>query len=142
MGDFELLDLLHSAGTRMKQDLNERLTSHPGELGRNREEVIRQFLRYYLPRRFEISHGFAFDSAGGISKELDLIVADAHPRPDSKPPGAFDFFRVNRLSRWGRSGPHCRVESSLRRCSLTWSLPSPSTAQPAGELLIQFHANR
>ncbi|HEY2857045.1 MAG TPA: DUF6602 domain-containing protein [Terracidiphilus sp.] len=92
MSEFELLDQLHNAGTRMEEDLKERLTSHPGELGRNREEVIRQFLRHYLPRRFEISHGFAFDSAGGISKELDVIVADAQCSPRFETAGGVRYF--------------------------------------------------
>ena len=61
----------------MRADLDERLVPHPGELGTGREEIIRQFLRAYLPKRFEISTGFAFDASGAVSQQLDIIIADS-----------------------------------------------------------------
>jgi hypothetical protein len=68
--------LLSAAGRRMSADLEEQLLSHPGELGTDREEVIRAFLRSYLPKRFEVSTGFVFDSNGGLSGQMDIIIAD------------------------------------------------------------------
>ena len=61
----------------MRADLAERLINHPGQLGGGREEILRRFLRDYLPKRFEVSSGFVFDSGGKISRQLDVIVADA-----------------------------------------------------------------
>jgi hypothetical protein len=61
----------------MRDDLAERLVNHPGELGCSREEILRQFLRAYLPRRFDVSTGFAIDSKGAISEQLDVIIADS-----------------------------------------------------------------
>jgi hypothetical protein len=72
MEPFSLGRLLAATGQRMRADLAERLIAHPGELGAHREEIIRQFLRAYLPKRFEVSSGFAFDSAGHISQQLDV----------------------------------------------------------------------
>lgn len=34
------------------------------------------FLRSFLPNRYEVSKGFVFDSAGGVSEQIDLIVFD------------------------------------------------------------------
>lgn len=92
MKDFSVQDLLQASGTRMKQDLQERLTSHPAELGRGREEVIRSFLRSYLPKRFEVSHGFAFDATGRTSEQLDIVIADSQICPHFEAPGGIRFF--------------------------------------------------
>ena len=75
--DFRLDALLAAAASRMKLDLAHRLIAHPGELGTDREEVVRSFLRAYLPKRFEISTGFVFDASGLVSKQIDVIIADS-----------------------------------------------------------------
>ena len=77
MGKVSLAELLKSSGSRMRVDLAERLVAHPGELGTGREEIIRRFLRAYLPKRFEVSTGFAFDSKGDVSQQSDIIIANA-----------------------------------------------------------------
>lgn len=61
----------------MRRVLRERLITHPGELGSSREEVVREFLRSYLPRKFEIGAGFAFDAQGNLSRQLDVVISDA-----------------------------------------------------------------
>jgi hypothetical protein len=75
VSSFVLRDFLAEAGETMVTDLRRRFTTHPGELGRDREEVFRRFLEAYLPRRFDVSNGFAFDASGAVSKQLDVIVA-------------------------------------------------------------------
>lgn len=77
MPSFQLDKLLASAADRMKVDLRERLIAHPGELGTDREEVVRTFLRAYLPKRFEVSTGFVFDASGVVSKQIDVIISDS-----------------------------------------------------------------
>lgn len=75
--DFILGELLSSASDRMTSDLKDRLIKHPGELGTDREEIVRSFLRAYLPKRFEISDGFVFDANGVVSEQIDLVIADS-----------------------------------------------------------------
>lgn len=77
MTGFRLDSLLASAAERMKADLKERLIAHPGELGTDREEIVRSFLRAYLPKRFDVSTGFIFDADGEMSKQIDIIIADS-----------------------------------------------------------------
>src|SRR5690349_19330992 len=84
---FELAELLALAQARMSTDLEAMLIKHPGELGISREEVIRQFLRAYLPKRFEISSGFVFDCTGRRSKQIDIIIADSLVSPRFDLPG-------------------------------------------------------
>jgi hypothetical protein len=92
MNNFSLLRLLQASGKRMKEELRERLTPHPGELGSNREEIIRDFRRRYLPRRFEVSNGFAFDASGRVSKQLDIVIVDSQVCPRFETAGGIRFF--------------------------------------------------
>lgn len=92
MADFTLSELLKSAGQRMRLDLGERLVAHPGELGTGREEIVRQFLRAYLPKRFDVATGFAFDSKGNVSRQLDIIIANALVCPRFETAGGKRFY--------------------------------------------------
>ncbi len=94
MNKFSLVDLLKSSGSRMRADLSERLVSHPGEIGTGREEIIRQFLRAYLPKRFEVSTGFAFDAKGNVSQQLDVIIANSLVCPRFETVGGNRFYPV------------------------------------------------
>lgn len=74
---FNVPELLMSVAAQMRAALRESLIPHPGELGTGREEVIRGFLRKYLPQRFGVSTGFVFDFSGKVSKQIDVIIYDA-----------------------------------------------------------------
>lgn len=49
---------------------------HPGEQGRQREDVVREFLRDLLPRRFEVGTGEIAASTGAVSPQMDVIIYD------------------------------------------------------------------
>ena len=104
---FTLESLLDASGKRMREDLAERLVSHPGAAGVNREEIIRQFLRKYLPKRFEVSHGFAFDANGSVSRQLDVIISNALISPHFETAGGVRFFPCESIVAVGQ------VKSSL-----------------------------
>jgi hypothetical protein len=91
-GGFTLEKLLNQAAHRMRTDLKERLISHGGELGTSREEIVRDFLRSYLPTKFDISTGFAFDSTGALSQQLDIVIADGLSCPRFENAGKKRFF--------------------------------------------------
>lgn len=78
MANQTLRELLAGAGERMASSLREQLVPHRGEQGMAREEIIRKFLRAYLPKRFEVSSGFIFDAEGNLSGQTDIIIADAY----------------------------------------------------------------
>lgn len=50
---------------------------HPTGTGDAREDIVRQYLQDVLHRRFSIDRGKIFDSAGRLSREFDIIVAEA-----------------------------------------------------------------
>lgn len=91
-GEFRLRDLLESNAERMRVELKLQLIDHPGELGRDREKVIRSFLRKHLPKRFTVSTGFVFDATGKVSQQIDVIIADALVCPVFKTAGGVRFF--------------------------------------------------
>jgi hypothetical protein len=54
---------------------------HPGEYGTYREDLLKKFLRLYIPKRFGISSGFVITSKGDISHQCDIIVFDKEQTP-------------------------------------------------------------
>jgi uncharacterized protein DUF6602 len=108
MNRFSLSDLLDSAGKRMSSDLAERLVAHPGEKGMGREQIIRQFLLSYLPKKFEIATGFAFDFSGAVSKQLDLVIANSLVCPRFETSGGNRFYPCESVVAVGQ------IRSSLR----------------------------
>ncbi len=56
------------------------LLAHPGEIGRAREEALRDHLRSFLPPSLGVSTGFIIDAQGGRSRQIDVIIhlADYH----------------------------------------------------------------
>lgn len=74
-----ILDEL-DADARRKLDLA-RSVEHPGEGGRAREQVIRDFIRRLLPASLGVETGFVIDAVGGKSLQIDIVVyrTDYHP---------------------------------------------------------------
>jgi hypothetical protein len=55
-------------------------TRHPGEKGTKVEVAVRDVLRQFLPADLKVGHGMVFDSYGGISRQADVVIANAdHP---------------------------------------------------------------
>jgi|GEM_PF-1830688 len=50
---------------------------HPGENGRNKEDLLASFLRSYLPKRYSLGTGFIFDVTGANSNQNDIIIYDS-----------------------------------------------------------------
>jgi hypothetical protein len=89
--NFKVPELLLSVAAQMRAALRESLIPHAGELGTGREEVLRQFLRKHLPQRFGVSTGFVFDSAGNVSRQVDVIIYDALFTPRFEAVGGKNF---------------------------------------------------
>jgi len=70
-----------SAQMRSDFDRSRSALSHAGLKGSSNEEIVKAFLRQYLPKNLEISTGLAVDSKGGVSRQLDIIIHDAAKTP-------------------------------------------------------------
>lgn len=77
-----LRDKIAAVEKQMRAKLEEiRATlRHAGGKGEQVEEIVRSFLREYLPRRLDVGHGEVIDASGGRSPQTDIvIVTDDHP---------------------------------------------------------------
>jgi hypothetical protein len=89
---FEASELIQSAAEQIGAALRQKLISHPGELGTGREEVIREFLRQFLPQSFGVSTGFIVDAHGSVSQQIDVIVYNKLTCPQFEAVGGKKFF--------------------------------------------------
>ena len=53
------------------------LLAHPVSKGEHCESAWIDFFRSFLPNKYAIDKGFVFDSKGGISEQIDIIIYDA-----------------------------------------------------------------
>lgn len=90
--NFNVTDLIASEAERLVVAFRQKLVGHPGEFGRGREEIVREFLRQQLPKRFNVSSGFVFDVHGNVSEQTDVIVYDAQECPVFTVAGGVSFF--------------------------------------------------
>lgn len=66
--------------------------SHPGESGRAREEIVRRFLRRFVPSGLGIDTGFVIDAHGGISRQIDIVIYRDNYHPVLEIGGLRHFF--------------------------------------------------
>ncbi|MDD2736880.1 MAG: hypothetical protein PHF56_23345 [Desulfuromonadaceae bacterium] len=52
-------------------------SSHRPSAGTNREQIVADFLRAHLPRRFGVETGLVVNVDGQFSKQADLVIVDA-----------------------------------------------------------------
>ena len=72
------LEMLKRSINRIEADFDfSAIIDHNCSKGTFREQVIKNFLRPFLPGRYGVSGGQAFDTSGEISKQLDVVVYDS-----------------------------------------------------------------
>lgn len=72
---FNVKDALKEKSDELKRSLGLRL-GHPVSQGDLSEEEWLAFLNSFLPKRYAASKGFVFDSTGGTSEQIDVIIYD------------------------------------------------------------------
>ena len=75
-GAMSIKSLLESKQTVLESKLKV-LLDHPVTKGESTESAWIDFLRSFLPSKYAVDKGFAFDSDGKISDQLDIIVHDS-----------------------------------------------------------------
>lgn len=74
--------IAQSLDRQVKEQLQlTRSIRHPGESGRARENIVREFIGSTVPRLYDIDTGFVIDALGDISRQVDVVVyrSDYHP---------------------------------------------------------------
>lgn len=72
---FNVKDALKEKSDELKQSLGLQL-GHSVSQGDLSEEEWLAFLNSFLPKRYAASKGFVFDSTGGTSEQIDVIIYD------------------------------------------------------------------
>jgi hypothetical protein len=67
---------------------------HSGENGRNKEDLLINFLKSYLPNRYSLSTGFIFDTNDVKSNQNDIIIYDSFWSSILFPENVSQFFPI------------------------------------------------
>jgi hypothetical protein len=67
---------------------------HAGEFGMYREAVCRDFLKFFIPGRLEISQGFLMNAYDEVSTQCDIVVYDSDSTPLIQSESRQRFFPV------------------------------------------------
>ena len=54
---------------------------HTGEYGTFRESIVRDFLKFLVPRSLDMSTGFVITSTDLVSTQCDVVVFDSRSTP-------------------------------------------------------------
>jgi hypothetical protein len=54
---------------------------HPGEFGTYRENICKDFIRLFIPGKFDIASGFLMSSQNEISTQCDIVIYDRNSTP-------------------------------------------------------------
>lgn len=65
----------------LKLEFSLQSVTHSGKMGEVNENHFLEFLRRYLPKRYEVSSGIIIDSRGQTSHQLDIVIYDNQYTP-------------------------------------------------------------
>lgn len=71
---------------------------HPGEYGEYREDLVKKWLKMYVPEKFGIGSGFVIGSNGYVSTQYDIIIYDKEKTPIIEDVEKKRFFPVETVS--------------------------------------------
>ena len=74
---------------------------HPGEFGRYRENICKQFLKFVTPARLDIGTGFIINTSNKVSHQCDIIIYDAQHTPLLESEEKQFFFPVETIAAVG-----------------------------------------
>lgn len=75
-----------------QNDKNKNNLLHPGEYGYYRERACKNFLKFILPKKFDVGEGFVINSQNEETTQCDLIIYDSENTPVIKSDDSNRFF--------------------------------------------------
>lgn len=75
-----LFDLV-SERLRIEFDYQAKILGHPGEVGTGRENVLKNILAKFIPKRYAIDSGFVIDALNKRSKQMDIVIYEENYTP-------------------------------------------------------------
>lgn len=89
---------------------------HNAEYGKYRERIVKQFLRFVIPKRLDINSGFVLTSNNEISTECDIIIYDQNSTPLIQDSEKQNFYPVETVVGIGE------IKSTLNKTDLKIAL--------------------
>ena len=116
-----------SVSTEVFYDAATNKIRHAGEYGIYREAVVRDFLRFVIPRAYDISTGFIITSLDDVSTQCDIVVYDPRMTPLYQEGDRQRFFPVESVFCVGE------VKSTLSKQELGIALNKLAKIKALGE---------
>jgi hypothetical protein len=127
----ERADIFRSAfsatSTEVFYDPEKKRVFHTGEYGMYREAIVRDFLRFVVPRGLDISNGFVITSHNDVSTQCDVVIFDSRMTPLYQEGERQRFFPVESIFCVGE------VKSTLSKTNLIESLNKLAAIKALGE---------
>jgi hypothetical protein len=115
----ERIDIFRSSFSSVSHTLfydeTEKQLIHSGEYGAYREAVCREFLRFLILGRLEISQGFLINTEDEISTQCDIVVYDADSTPLIQNEERQRFFPTETVCAIGEVKSKVQSRSDLRK---------------------------
>lgn len=89
---------------------------HNAEYGKYRERVVKDFLRFLIPKRLEINSGFVLTSKNEVSTECDIVIYDQNSTPLIQDADKQNFYPIEVVASIGE------VKSTLNKIELKLAL--------------------
>lgn len=118
-----------SKSTDLRSGSQAVLAPHSGLRGSHREQLCREFLVDFLPRRYSVGRGIIFDSLGHTSRESDVVIWDDQNFPRLPEKGHTLFFAdsvkcvVEVKSRWSTAD---WTDTLVKTSAVRKLLPTPN----------------
>ena len=127
----ERAELFRSAfaavATEVFYDPAQKRLRHTGEYGMYREAIVRDFLKFVVPRALDVSTGFIITTLNDVSTQCDIIVFDPHLTPLYQEGDRQRFFPVESVFCVGE------VKSDLSKPDFAEALNKLATIKALGE---------
>jgi hypothetical protein len=116
-----------SVSTEVFYDPKSRQIRHAGEYGMYRESIVRDFLKFIVPRGLDISTGFVITSMNDVSTQCDIVIFDSKMTPLYQEGDRQRFFPVESIFGVGE------VKSTLSKTEFKKALNKLAAVKSLGE---------
>lgn len=116
-----------TVSTEVFYDPTTKRLRHAGEYGMFREAIVRDFLKFVVPRSLDMSTGFVITGMNDVSKQCDVIIFDSKMTPLYQEGDRQRFFPIESIFCMGE------VKSTLSRSQLAEALNKLAAVKALGE---------
>lgn len=72
-----------------------KIINHDGTKGQANEELLKNLLTRFLPKKYSVGSGIIFDKDGNFSNQIDIVIYDAFQQPEILGQGSQYLFPVD-----------------------------------------------